>query len=276
MTTTSSQNEVVPAKQTKRSIAVLKPQPRPLTIEQQIIHAASDPRINIAKMKELADFRRQMRMEDAEEQFNLAMGECQAEMRPIEANASNPQTKSKYATLDAVDRALRPIYSKHGFTLSFNTTDCPIPDHIRVLCYVTRGLHKVTYQHDVAITTVGPKGNDVMTKIHAGGSALSYGKRYLELMIFHITISDGAGSADDDGNKAGGTRVIDGLQLGELRKLMSLARADEEKFLELFQIGALTELPASHFSVAKQQLSLKIKSNAAAEAKKGGDKPGML
>jgi hypothetical protein len=44
----------------------------------------------------------------------------------------------------------------------------------------------------------GARGNDVMTKTHATGSAVSYGMRYLLKMIFNVS----SGEADDDGNAA--------------------------------------------------------------------------
>jgi hypothetical protein len=42
-----------------------------------------------------------------------------------------------------------------------------------------------------------------MTRTHATGSALTYGKRYLLIAMFNLSIAD---DADDDGNAAGGRR----------------------------------------------------------------------
>jgi hypothetical protein len=47
----------------------------------------------------------------------------------------------------------------------------------------------------------GAKGGDVMTKTHAIGAAVTYGKRYLLGMIFNIAVG---GDVDDDGNSNGG------------------------------------------------------------------------
>lgn len=272
-TETIAKKSAKPRRKTSRSLALHKPQP-PANLEEQIMRAAGDPSFSVTKMREMMTLRREMRIEEAEEQFNLTMVKCQKAMRSVEANANNPQTHSKYATLEAVDRALRPIYVKHGFSLSFNTADCPLADHIRVLCYVSRGLFTRTYQHDVAVDPKGPKGNDVMTKTHAGGSALSYGKRYLELMIFHITIREpGQPSADDDGNTAAGLHRVNATQLKELKQLMKLAAANVDRFCEMFQIQNVEDLPATHFSVAMQQLKLKMRS--APKKEDGNDRPMM-
>jgi hypothetical protein len=126
------------------------------------------------------------------------MSEAQSEMRPVAADAENPQTRSRYASYEALDRALRPIYTKHGFALSFNTGDAPLPDvRARALRRDARRRHAKVYKADMPADGKGAKGGDVMTKTHATGSAMSYGMRYLLKMIFNVAV----GEDDDDGNR---------------------------------------------------------------------------
>lgn len=239
-----------------RAVAVSKPTPPvPVTLDQQIVLAAADPNVDVGKMKALTDLRRQLRMEAAEEEFNLAMTACQSEMRSVMADAKSD--KGKYATLYGVDKALRPIWVGHGFSISFNTADCPLADHTRVLAYVSRGLYTRTYQYDVAVDPKGARGNDVMTKTHAGGSALSYGKRYVLLMIFNVTINKGM-DRDDDGRAAGGDLPITKAQLAELIKLKDMAGADVAKFCEVMKVESMADIPASRFEEAKTQLNRKL------------------
>jgi len=232
--------------------------PPPATLDHQILIAAADPRVDVAKMRELAELRKEMRMEEAAETFKMALQAAQREMRPIEADAANDSTHSKYATLYAVDKALRPVYSKHGLSVSFNTADCPIPNHMRVLAYVERGLFTREYQYDVAVDTKGPRGNDVMTKTHAGGSALSYGKRYLLLMIFNVTIGDPGRPADDDGNAAAGLHHVSKEQLADLIKLADAAGADKRKFCEVMGVDSFAAIPAKRYDEAVKQLNRKL------------------
>lgn len=243
----------------RRGVTVAQPKPAEvLSFDEQILRAAGDKRIDVAKLRELTDLRRQLRIEAAEEAFNEAMVACQAEMRPIEADAENDSTHSKYATLYAVDKALRPIYSAHGFSLSFDTVDCPLPNHTRVVCYVSRGAFTRRHQYDVAITTKGPKGNDVMTPTHAGGSGLSYGKRYLELMIFHVTIGDpglSARATDDDGNAAGTGEGFPGdnpmrlnlAQIEQLRILLKKVGCSEANFLRHVKCDRIEAVLAANY-----------------------------
>jgi hypothetical protein len=46
-------------------------------------------------------------------------------MEPIARDLRNETTKSKYASLAAVDRAIRPAYTKHGLAPTFTTRASP-------------------------------------------------------------------------------------------------------------------------------------------------------
>jgi hypothetical protein len=59
--------------------------------------------------------------------------------------------------------------------------------------------HKIQKHVDIPIEQTGAQGTRMMTKIHATGSAMSYGKRYLLIFGFNLAV----GEEDDDGNKAG-------------------------------------------------------------------------
>jgi len=158
---------------------------------------ASAPNVDVDKLERLMGLYERMQARSAEEQFNAAMSAAQTDMRPVAADADNPQTRSRYASYAALDRSLRSIYTKHGFGLSFDTGEAPQPDCVRVLCYVTHGGgHARTYHVDMPADGKGAKGGDVMTKTHAAGAAMSYGMRYLLKMIFNVAV----GEDDRDGN----------------------------------------------------------------------------
>lgn len=162
-----------------------------------IARAARDPSVDIDKMERLIAMQERVQAREAELAFNQALNAAQSEMRPIAANASNPQTKSRYASYDKLDRVLRPIYTEHGFSLSFDEDDSPKPDHVRVVCYVShKSGHTRTYHRDMPADGKGAKGGDVMTKTHAAGAAGSYGARYLLKGIFNVSV----GEEDEDGN----------------------------------------------------------------------------
>jgi hypothetical protein len=171
------------------------------TLLAVIARAAKDPDTDVDKLERLMAMFERVEAKNAERAFNDAMNAAQKEMRPVSADAENPQTRSRYATFAKLDGALRPIYLKHGFSLSYDEGESPKPDHVRVLCYCSHNAgHTRTYHRDMPADGKGPKGNDVMTKTHAAGAAGSYGARYLLKGIFNVAI----GEHDDDGNGAQG------------------------------------------------------------------------
>lgn len=167
------------------------------SLTQAIISAAHDPSVQIEKMERLLAMHERITAKDAEKAFNDAMVAAQTSMGRVSADAVNPQTRSQYATYAQLDRHLRPIYTRNGFSLSFNTNADAGEGYARVLCYVSHSAgHTRTYQCDMPADGKGAKGNDVMTKTHATGAAMSYGMRYLLKLIFNVAV----GEDDDDGN----------------------------------------------------------------------------
>lgn len=167
----------------------------------------------------------------AKKAYDEAMKAAQAEMRPVLVNADNKQTNSKYATYEALDNAIRPIYTRHGFSLSFDTADCPLPDHVRVVCEVSCAGHSKLPHIDMPADGKGAKGGDVMTKTHATGAAVTYGRRYLLGMIFNITITK-----DDDGNSASGSQTITQEQYQELQGLIEKTGRSEDTLLQYLKL----------------------------------------
>jgi hypothetical protein len=147
-------------------------------------------------IERLLALRREDRAKNAETEFNEALNKAQAEMVRIAPDLKNSQTNSKYASYAALDRMVRPIYTKHGFSLSFDEEDSPKTDHVRVVAFLSRGSHTRRYKKDICADGKGAKGGDVMTRTHAEAAADSYGMRYLTKKIFNLAI----GEDDDDGN----------------------------------------------------------------------------
>lgn len=165
---------------------------------------AQMPDVNVDTLERLLAMQERVMMRTAEGAFNDAMRECQSEMKTIIADADNKQVGRKYASFPALDRALRPIYTKHGFSISFNTE--PLErEAVRVVAIVSKGMFTREYRVDIPADGKGAKGGDVMTKTHAVGSAMRYGARYLMLFIFNAAVAE----SDDDGNAAGGAPTPD-------------------------------------------------------------------
>jgi ERF superfamily len=187
----TSKTDVVPKGQASTAV-IATADPFLAMIEK----VATTPNINVDTLDRLLAMQERVMLSNAEEEFNEKMTACQMEMKSIVADAENPQTRSKYATYQKLDRALRPLYTKHGFAISFNTAPIDGKEAVRVLAYVSRGRFTRPYQVDVPADGKGAKGGDVMTKTHAVGAAMSYGARYLLKFIFNVAV----GEDDTDGN----------------------------------------------------------------------------
>ena len=180
----------------------LVPATQPSEYSSLIERAMFTPDFDVEKLKALFEVRESEEMRRAEKAFNTAMVRAQSEMTPVVADASNPQTRSRYATYAALDRAIKPHYTAHGLAPSFGTEPLTEPGMMRIVGILghIEGFAR-RYQIDMPIDTKGARGGDVMTRTHATGSALTYGKRYLLIAMFNLAIED-----DDDGNAAGGRR----------------------------------------------------------------------
>lgn len=170
--------------------------------------AATNPNVDPEKLGKLLDLRERVMDRGARQAFNEAMRLAQQEMRSVARDAKNPDKGNRYATFKALDKHIRPIYTKHGFSVTFDTgignleKYGPILEgHIRILMDIAHsGGHEIQKHTDVFLETTGAQGKTMMTRIHAGGSAMSYGKRYLLIFGFNLAV----GENDDDGNRASG------------------------------------------------------------------------
>jgi len=164
-----------------------------------IVRAAADPNFNIEKLERLVRIQEELDKREAERKFNEEMSAAQAEMQAVSADASNPVTRSRYASYAKLDHAIRPIYTRHRFSISFNTEPSGEPNRTRVVGLVANGAYTRKHQVDIPYTTTGFRGGEMMTPTHAYTSSISYGERALLAMIFNIAVL-----RDDDGNRASG------------------------------------------------------------------------
>lgn len=221
-------------------------------ILQIIERIASNPEADINKLERLMEMHERMVARKAEAEFNDAMTSCQHEMRMISTDATNPQTKSRYATYAKLDKALRPIYTQAGFALSFDTEQSPKDEYMRIVAYAShRGGHTRTYRVDMPADGKGAKGGDVMTKTHAAGAAMSYGMRYLLKMIFNVAV----GEEDKDGNDTAGEMAPEAVEKWvEAIEATTTKEAAKEKCAEAIKAAdALNDLAA--YKRFKQALS---------------------
>lgn len=160
--------------------------------------AAKDPSCDVNKAERMMDMALKLMALEAEQKFNAAMASCQSEIPPVLRDAQNPSTNSRYTRLETLHEKVMPIATKHGFSMSFGTADCPVAGNFRVTCVIRHnGGHSTTAQIDLPNDSMGAKGNQNKTLVHGAGSSMSYARRYLTMMIFNVALTN----EDDDGNR---------------------------------------------------------------------------
>lgn len=186
----------------RENTAVAEAMPSQATsLLQAITSAAANKDVDIDKMRQLFEMHKEMVAIEAEAAFNAALARAQAKIEPIAAKAYNSQTQSYYAKLAAINKAIVPIYTAEGISISFGTADCPKEGWYRTVAIVSHGAgHSREYHLDLPPDDVGIKGTANKTQVHAAGSTSSYARRYLVCMIFNVSTGD-----DNDGNGAGGS-----------------------------------------------------------------------
>jgi hypothetical protein len=171
--------------------AIARIEPEDERFELAIVRAAQDDSIDIGKLQALLDMQREVQRERAIRMFNSAMASAQAEMMPVIRDATNTHTKSKYAKLETIDAQMRPIYTRHGFSVRFGSQPSPRESWIRIICTVAHSAGHYEMNHlDAPPDDVGTRGTVNKTPIQSVGSSVSYLRRYLLCMCFNIVLSD--------------------------------------------------------------------------------------
>jgi hypothetical protein len=207
-----------------------------------ITRAASDTSVDVDKLDRLLAMYERIKANEAKAAFAAAMAAAKREMPQVIRDKPNEQTKSKYASLEAIGAAIDPVITAHGFVPSFGTDISPVEGCYRITCKLLHAAgHAEDYFADIPADIAGMKGALNKTPTHAWGSTQTYGRRYLKLMIFDIALKN----EDDDGNAAGASFSLIGQeQLDELRSFIVEYNVDIAKVLKKANADRLESISA--------------------------------
>lgn len=220
-----------------------------------MLNTAIEKGIDADSLEKVLNMQERILDRQAEQAYTAAMVDLQTKIRTIGKNKINTQTSSKYADLGEILKAVKPLYTEAGFVMSFGEDESPKPDHVRVTCDVMhRQGHREPFYLDIPLDDKGIKGSVNKTKVHATGSAVSYGRRYLMAMILNLNTGD-----DDDGNKAGEPPLdtISEHQVANLDALIQEVGADKPEFLKFMQVEALPDIYTANYNYAVKALESK-------------------
>lgn len=221
----------------------------------ELMRIAVENNQSVENIEKLMELQLRWQADQARIAYNVAMNLAQAEIRPVVRDAENTQTHSKYAKLETVDIAIGPIYTAHGFSVSFSEAGSPTDGWTRyeATCRHISGHSESTYI-DFPLDDRGLAGKPNKTAVHAKVSSSSYARRTLLARIFNVVFV----GEDDDGNAAGGIPVSL-EQLAELRKWVKDTGTEEERICRFGGCDTLDAFPADKYAPAMDLLRRKAK-----------------
>lgn len=234
----------------------------PPSLLTAIVTMARDPAVDVVKLERILAMQERLEEREAERMFTEALNHAQAEMPRVSKNGTIKLGGGKgeipFAKWEDIDAALRPIMTRHGFSLSFSAEERAGGGMVITALLKHIAGHGATYTMPLGIDT-GPGRN----ALQAMGSTLSYGKRYLAEMIFNIVRED----EDDDGT-AGGVKYITSDQAMEIEDLLTATGSDRARFMQHFGITSLLQITAAQHVQALNMLRQKSRSKASPSKEK--------
>ena len=218
-----------------------------------VIQRAIDSNVDAANLEKLIDMYERVEKMNAERYYNQSMRDCQADLLNLVHDSRNTHTQSTYIDLSTVITQGKPIWTKHGFSISFYEQEPTKKDWIRVCADVMHvgGHHKVHYI-EIPVDGQGAQGGrSSMNPVQGVGSSHAYARRYLIFDIFNISHSE----HDLDG--ANLVITINKGQAEWIHKMIEKTGADTDAFMKWANVPTVEDLPQSRFEDAKRLLSKK-------------------
>lgn len=234
------------------------PAPAPVSdnaaIIQVIERAALNPEVDIDKMERLLAMQERIVARNAEAAYASAFADMQPELPEIPERGKGHGSIT-YAKWEDINDLIKPVLSRHGFSLSFRTgrSEAGKPTVTAVLRHREGHSDETTLELDSDQS--GSKNS-----VQAIGSSTSYGKRYTAQALLNLT----SRGEDDDGYRAGTGERLSEEQIREINELAEEVGADKIKFCKYIQVKSIADIPVNRFEKAKAIL------NSKREQTKGG------
>ncbi len=224
------------------------------TTPMDLLTVAVQNNLDPDRLEKLMNLQERWEKSQAEKAYSSSMTACQSEMPPVATDATNPDTHSRFARFETIQQTAKPIYNKHGFSLSFGDGDtCPLEGWKRIICDCRHDAgHCVRYHIDLPVDGIGAKGNPIggMNRVQGCVSTNSYGERVLTCNIFNITIS----GKDKDGRAS---ERISEKHIVTLNEWLDQIPDGLGPFLKFMGVESLADIPMSEFGKAVDALKRK-------------------
>jgi hypothetical protein len=215
---------------------------QPASVLEVIARAAADPAINVEKLERLLALQERYLADQRRTSYFAALARLQAVMPQISKAGSildrDGKARNKFARLEDIDVAIRPLCAEEGFSFSFDSKACPGGAE-----YSCAMQHRDGHEETKTIVLPLDEGAG-RNKVQSAGSSISYAKRYLLGMHLHIVTRD----EDDDGN---GRERITPEQAAELRAAIAETGGTEARFLKYCMCDCFEDIRADQLPKAR-------------------------
>ena len=225
-----------------------------LTIFKEVA-MSPDAGSKVDVIRAMMEMQRELQKDQAERALNEALARLAPKLPRIKRTASvqyavdknNPkgpkETAFKFSRYEDIDKAIRPLLSEEGLSLSFTTAPRTSEGGgliVRGRLSHVQGAFREA-EISVALDSSGGKNN-----IQAMGSSSSYGKRYVACMLLNIITEN----EDDDGASAE-LQFVTVEQADDLDTRVRAFGADaHKKFLIWLKVESLDKLPTQYYKKA--------------------------
>lgn len=210
-----------------------------------ISRAAADPTVNVEKLERLLAIQERLLADQRRTAFYAALSALEAELPQVNRHGRVVVEKdgrvirsTRFARIEDIDTAIRPLCREHGFAFSFDSK--PVGSMIEFSCTMS---HRDGHAEIKTITLPADAGAG-RNAVQAVGSTTSYARRYLLAMHLHLVTRD----EDDDGN--GGRGPVTAEQAAELRAKLAEVKGNEARFLNWLAAPSFEEIPVANYQRA--------------------------
>lgn len=214
-----------------------------------IARAARDPSVDAEKLERLFALQERVVADRRKTAYFAALARLQAKIPQITKSGTiadrDGKVRNKFAKIEDIDVAIRPLCAEEGFSFSFDSKVIPFDakgssaGSIYYCAMQHRDGHSET--KEIMLPVDSGAGRNA---VQSAGSSISYAKRYLLGLHLHIVTRD----EDDDGN---GRQKITPEQAAELRASFEETGGKEELFLKFAMADSFEDIRVDQLPKAR-------------------------
>lgn len=238
------------------STAIVKPEETAVVPSESFLamieRAARDPQVDVTKLTALVELKERIDAKQAEIEFNQDYAAASLEMPHILKNGvidMGAKGKIPFARYEDLDRAIRPIEAKYGFSRLFLTAPSERDGILMTVKLLHRSGHSQTSSRFMP-PDPGPGRNNMQ----AIGSASSYAKRYLTLDVWNV-VTDGQ---DDDANSTESLTADQVMHVYDMLNALELNTAGIKAFLKFAKSESVEQIQRHRYEEIMVRLKEKL------------------